>query len=160
MATEKQEAPKAKGAAVEAPAKVKAVAVKKEVVRDEQNGVVRPKDGTSTGTVWSIADKLATEVKGAANVKRGDVIERAVAAGVNPATSATQYGHWRAYNGLKREAAPKTATVAKSAKPKAEPAAKPVKAATQPRVKKSSEVKKAPAPKKEPSVPTEDEVYA
>lgn len=143
MATKKQEAP----------AKAKAVAVKKEVVRDEQNGVVRPKDGTSTGTVWSVADKLAKEVKGAANVKRGDVIERAVAAGVNPATSATQYGHWRAYNGLKREAAPKTATVAK-------PAAKPVKAATQPRVKKSSEVKKAPAPKKEPSVPTEDEVYA
>ena len=141
----------------------KQVATKKEVVRDEKNGVVRPKDGTNTGTVWTVADKLAEEVKGVVNVKRSDVIERAVAAGVNPATAATQYGHWRAYNGLKREAVPKTV---KPAKPKAEakvkPAAKgkPVKVAAPPRVKKSSEVKKAPAPKKEPSVPAEDEVYA
>ena len=66
--------------------------------RDSANGVTRPAEGTKTGKVWEIADKLSNELGQAA--PRKDVIVKASAEGINLATITTQYGHWRRYNGL------------------------------------------------------------
>lgn len=63
------------------------------------NGVTRPADRTVTGRVWAISDELS---KAAGKpIPRKDVMEKAGAEGLNPATIATQYGKWRVYNGLK-----------------------------------------------------------
>jgi hypothetical protein len=87
--------------------------------RDMQNGVTRPKDGTKTGKVWAIADGLMTHDEEGYEVKpaRKDVIEAAVADGINSATAATQYANWCTYHGfsksagesVKKEAEPETA---------------------------------------------------
>lgn len=71
------------------------------VEKDERNGVVRPKAGTKTGTVWEIADRISAERGEPAS--RRDVMEAGVGAGVNGSTVATQYGRWRKYHGLKAE---------------------------------------------------------
>lgn len=67
-------------------------------VRDQQNGVTRPATGTKTGRVWEISDSLSAAA--GAHVARKAVMEAARAEGINDATIATQYGHWRRYNGL------------------------------------------------------------
>ncbi len=67
------------------------------------NGVTRPKDGTKTGNVWAIADKLSTKEGPAA---RKDVMQAGEAEGLNTATIATQYGRWRKFHGLGRAAKP------------------------------------------------------
>lgn len=66
--------------------------------KDEKNGIVRPKDGTATGRVWSISD--AQSAKAGKPAGRKSVIDECVAEGINAATAATQYGRWRKYNGL------------------------------------------------------------
>jgi hypothetical protein len=65
----------------------------------ENNGISRPAASTKTGTVWEIADAVSAE-KGLP-ADRKTVMERAVAAGINQATVATQYGRWRKFHGLK-----------------------------------------------------------
>jgi hypothetical protein len=67
------------------------------------NGVTRPKDGTSTGRVWQIADGLSAAAGKPAT--RGDVMVAAKAEGLNEATIATQYGRWRKFHGLGRATA-------------------------------------------------------
>ena len=79
-------------------------AAKPKVERDIKNGVTRPKDGTKTGTVWSIADAQSKKLK--APAPRAAVLEEATAAKINPATAATQYGLWRKYNGLEGKGTP------------------------------------------------------
>lgn len=74
-----------------APKEVKPAAV-------EQNGVTQPADGTATRAVWTIADKLSAAA--GAPAKRGDVLKAAEAAGLNPATAATQFGRWCKFNGV------------------------------------------------------------
>lgn len=83
------------GAATKAPKKE---ASKEKAPRDEQNGIVRPKEGTKTGRVWEIADAISKKQKSPA--LRAPVLEEAKSEGINPATAATQYGRWRKYNGL------------------------------------------------------------
>ena len=68
------------------------------------NDVTRPKDGTKTGQVWAIADKLSQEGDNTVPATRGDVMKAGEAAGLNPATIATQYGRWRKFHGLGRTA--------------------------------------------------------
>lgn len=75
----------------------KAVEKKEKIERVSQNGVTRPADGTVTGNVWAIADKLSAK----APALRKDVLEAAVKAKINPSTAATQYGKWRKFHGLK-----------------------------------------------------------
>jgi hypothetical protein len=85
----------------------------------EQNGVSRPNAGTKTARVWEIADSLSKSTgKPAA---RKDVLEAAEKEKINASTAATQYGQWRRFNGLGKEA-----PVAEKAKPaaKEKPAAK------------------------------------
>ena len=67
-------------------------------VRDHLNGVTRPAAGTKTGRVWEIAD--AESNKAGAPVARSVVMAIGRAEGLNDATIATQYGHWRRYNGI------------------------------------------------------------
>lgn len=63
------------------------------------NGVTRPGAGTKTGRVWEIADELS---KAAGKpIAREAVMTQAKAEEINEATTATQYGKWRVYNGLK-----------------------------------------------------------
>lgn len=78
----------------------------------EQNGVTRPKDGTTTGRVWAIADEISA--KNGVPAERGDVIAAGKAEGINEATIATQHGKWRKFHGLKK--LPKKAQPAEAAK--------------------------------------------
>lgn len=96
---------------------------KPKVERIVQNDVTRPKDGTDTGKVWAIADKLSNPAKGQ-YATRAEVMEVAVAEQLNEATVATQYQRWRVFNGVPKAAAP-----VKEAKPAKEPKAKPAPAA-------------------------------
>ena len=84
---------KSKKAAASAP-----VAPVVDKVRDHLNGVTRPAAGTKTGRVWEIAD--AESNKAGAPVARSVVMAIGRAEGLNDATIATQYGHWRRYNGI------------------------------------------------------------
>jgi len=52
----------------------------------------RPKPGTITGRVWSIADQLASE-SGAPT--RDAVVASALSQGINVNTASTQYSHWK-----------------------------------------------------------------
>lgn len=70
----------------------------------QQNGVTRPKDGTTTGRVWTIADEISAKNKEPAT--RKEVIEACQAEDINPSTAATQYGKWRKFHGLEGEKAP------------------------------------------------------
>lgn len=69
------------------------------VERIQANGVTRPADGTVTGRVWEISDRLSKAL--GKPVPRADVMKEAVEGGINSATVATQYGKWRVFNGLK-----------------------------------------------------------
>ena len=86
-----------------------------EVVKIAQNGITRPKDGTTTGRVWEIADAISE--KNGAPADRKTVIEQVVAENINASTGATQYGKWRKFHGLIGEASP-----GRAAKPKADAA--------------------------------------
>lgn len=93
-------------------------AEKAKPVKDEQNGIVRPKAGTATGRVWEIADELSA--KAGAPAPRKEVLGVAQKEDINVSTAATQYGRWRKYHGLAAEP--------KVAKPKPAPKAKAKKA--------------------------------
>lgn len=69
-----------------------------------QNGVTRPRAGTTTGRVWDIADEISAAKGEPAD--RKSVIEKVVAEEINASTGATQYGKWRKFHGLVGEAAP------------------------------------------------------
>lgn len=84
----------------------------------KQNGVSRPGQG-KTLRVWEIADELSAAAgKPAA---RKDVLAKGQAEGINVATLATQYGRWRRFHGLAKEAKP-AATPTAEAAPAAAPA--------------------------------------
>jgi hypothetical protein len=85
----------------------------------EQNGIVRPKAGTTTALIWEIADAKSKEAGEPA--KRKDIIDAAIAQGLNAATVATQYGRWRVFYGLdKIVKEPKPAKTPKAKKAEAE----------------------------------------
>ena len=91
-----------------AKAKAKAKVEKPAKVPQEQaNGVTRPKDSTSTGRVWAIVEEMKGRKKDVP--ARKDVIEAAVAEGINQSTAATQYGRWRQFHGYARETKAKAA---------------------------------------------------
>lgn len=74
------------------------------VARIQQNGITRPKDGTTTGRVWAIADEISAKTQKPA--ERGDVVKQGVSENINASTCATQYGKWRKFHGLTGENAP------------------------------------------------------
>lgn len=122
------------------------------VVRVNQNGVTRPKEGTKTGTVWAIADTISATNERPAY--RKEVLEEADKAGINPATATTQYGQWRRFHGLKGRGRPPEEEGAK--KP-----AKPAKPAAKKAAKKAAKGTKKPDPTPvSESAPTAAEIAA
>lgn len=103
--------------AAAAPKKEKAVKAPK----IEQNGISRPGAGTATGKVWEIADSISQATGKPAS--RKSVLEDAQAAGINPATAATQYGRWRKFHGLEGRGDEDTGTAASTEAPAVAPAA-------------------------------------
>lgn len=92
-------------AVAKAEAKAKAAAekaatgvTKEKVVMPSQHGITRPKPGTKTAEVWAIADRLSS-VKMAA-VAISELSPECAAAGLNDATTRTQYARWKQFNGV------------------------------------------------------------
>lgn len=133
MATKKAPAPPtkaAKTAPVKAPPAPKAEKAAKaekppKVERAVLNGITVPKEGTTTGRIWDIANEVSKAQKRPAT--RAEVMEKAVAEEINEATVATQYQRWRtAYEVPRAVAEPKAPPAPKA------PAKKAAKAATAP----------------------------
>lgn len=108
----KKNQPATDAATTEAPATEAAAATteaaateqKATVAKVQQNGVTRPKDGSTTGRVWAIADEISSKQQRPAT--RKEVIDQVHAEGINTSTGATQYGKWRKFHGLVGEQAP------------------------------------------------------
>lgn len=106
-AAKKNSAPKAP--AKQAPAKAPAApkpekaakapkAPKEKVERVEQNGVKRPKAGTTGDKIWSTADSLSAKKKSPASFEE---VSSALGESVNEASQRAGYQRWRKFNGLK-----------------------------------------------------------
>lgn len=76
--------------------------VKEKIAKIEQNGVSRPKAGTATERVWAIADAKSQAAGKPAT--RKEVLDAALAEGLNVSTAATQYGRWCKFHGVTPEA--------------------------------------------------------
>lgn len=108
----------AAAAPAEAPATTEAASTEQATVaKVQQNGVTRPKDGTTTGRVWAIADEISAKNQRPAT--RKEVIDQVHAEGINTSTGATQYGKWRKFHGLVGEEAPGRGPKAEEAQPAA-----------------------------------------
>lgn len=95
-AAEKAAKDEAKAAAAAAKEAAKAAkAAQKQVV---QNDVTRPKEASSCGKIWAIADQLSAKHKAPVTIKQLEEI--ALAEGFNPATIKTQYARWRKFHGV------------------------------------------------------------
>ena len=96
-------------AQAKADAKAAKEAAKESAKQPSQNGVTRPKAGTTTGNAWDIFDALSRETGAPAVI--GDAIKRAP--GMAEATVRTQYAKWRKFNGVTgRSEKPATASAA------------------------------------------------
>ncbi len=93
---EKQAKLDAKAAAVAAKAAAKAA--KEADKMPEQNGVRRPRPGTLCGKAWEIADNISAKLGSPAPIS--DVLEIAVAEGLNPGNVKAEYARWRKYYGI------------------------------------------------------------
>lgn len=99
-----KKAPAAPAAAAPAPAEKPAKAPKApkekpaKVERTEQNGVTRPKPGTTGDKIWSAADTISTKQKRPATVEE---VQTALGDSVNEASLRTGFQRWRKFNGLK-----------------------------------------------------------
>lgn len=80
-------------------AKIKAAEDAKKAKEDakqpEQNGIRRPDPNTQTGKVWTLADELSTKRGSPAAI--ADLLDVARKAGINDATTRTQYARWRKF---------------------------------------------------------------
>jgi hypothetical protein len=54
----------------------------------------RPKEGSTTGKVWDIADELYTTIKDDKQLRKA-VIERCTKEGINSSTTSVQFGKWK-----------------------------------------------------------------
>lgn len=70
------------------------------VERIKQNGVTRPKDGTTTGNVWQVADEMSAEL--GRPVLSAELVER-LGEDYNKATVSTQYAAWCTFHGVTAE---------------------------------------------------------
>ncbi len=70
----------------------------------EQNGITRPRAGSTTGRIWDICDSLSAAA--GAPAARKDIIAACEAEGMNKATITTQHARWRKFNGLVKAKVP------------------------------------------------------
>ena len=119
-------AKQAKEAAAAAKAKEKAdaaaaqAAAKTKVVLPQQHGVTRPRPDGACGKVWALADSESARLQQPVTI--AILIKATAAAGLNDATTRTQYARWKTFNGLFGPV-PKPAEEAPAAPAAAEPAA-------------------------------------
>lgn len=111
--------------------------------RVEKNGIVQPREGSKTRKVWDIAAKL-TEKNGN-TAHRGEVIAAAIKVDIDKGTAATQYGYWRAFNGITGRIGGKKTSSANTPKGLAKSLKKPV--------AKAPKAPKAPAAPAAPAAP-------
>jgi hypothetical protein len=89
---------KAAEAAAKAQAKAEAAATKTKVVMPSQNGITRPRPDGACGKVWAIADAISQRIGQAAPINL--LAPECSAAGLNDATTRTQYARWKTFNGV------------------------------------------------------------
>lgn len=68
------------------------------VVMPSQHGVTRPRPEGKCGLVWALADKLSAEL--GQPVPISVLSKETAAAGLNDATTRTQYARWKTFNGV------------------------------------------------------------
>lgn len=90
---QKEEAAKAK-----AEAKAAVAETKVKVVMPSKNGVTRPKPDGACGKVWELADQLSKEL--GQPVPIAQLSKATQAAGLNDATTRTQYARWKTFNSV------------------------------------------------------------
>lgn len=78
--------------------KAAAAAAKKAVKQPQQNGVTRPRPDGACGKVWAIADEQSAIKKSAVAIS--ELIPHTQAAGLNDATTRTQYARWKTFHGV------------------------------------------------------------
>jgi membrane protein involved in colicin uptake len=78
--------------------KAAAAEAKKAVKQPQQNGVTRPRPDGACGKVWAIADAQSAAKKGPVAI--AELIPHTQAAGLNDATTRTQYARWKTFNGV------------------------------------------------------------
>lgn len=84
-------AEKAAKAAQAAEAKVK-------VTLPQQNGVTRPRPEGACGRVWALADTISARIGQPVPISM--LLKETAAAGLNDATTKTQYARWKTFNGV------------------------------------------------------------
>ena len=99
---EKLAAKEAKEAAAKAAAEQKAAAAAIEkpakVVMPQQHGITRPKADGACGKVWAIADAMSSRLGQPVPISM--LSKETAAAGLNDATTRTQYARWKTFNGV------------------------------------------------------------
>jgi hypothetical protein len=89
---------KEEAAALKAAEKAKQAETKTKTVMPSNNGVTRPRPEGACGKVWALADQLSSELGQAVPIS--NLIVATQAAGLNDATTRTQYARWKTYNGV------------------------------------------------------------
>lgn len=101
---EKQAADEAKAKALADKAAAKAAAAaanaetKVKVEMPSQYGVTRPKPDGACGKVWALADQLSGALQRPVSIS--ELITETAKAGLNDATTRTQYARWKTFNGI------------------------------------------------------------
>jgi len=95
-AAAEQKAAAAKAAAEQKAAAAAAKPVK--IVQPSKNGVTRPKPDGACGKVWQLADEISARI--GQPVPIAMLSKETAAAGLNDATTRTQYARWKLYNGV------------------------------------------------------------
>lgn len=78
--------------------KAAAAEAKKVVKQPQQHGVTRPRADGACGRVWAIADAMSAHKKGPVSIS--ELVVQTQAAGLNDATTRTQYARWKTFNGV------------------------------------------------------------
>ena len=97
-ADEAKAAAAAKKAEEKAAAAAAAAATKTKVVLPQQNGVTRPRPDGACGKVWALADSESARL--GQPVPISTLIVATQIAGLNDATTRTQYARWKTFNGV------------------------------------------------------------
>lgn len=71
---------------------------KVKVSQPQQNGVTRPKAEGACGKVWAIADSISQRIGEPVSIAM--LQKETSQAGLNDATTRTQYARWKQYNGV------------------------------------------------------------
>jgi len=107
--------------AAEKAAKASEKQTKVKVAQSSQNGVTRPKPDSKTGHVWAIADALSA-AKGSP-VAISELLPEAKKAGLNEATTKTQYARWKDFHGIYGQVPKAVAAAPVASEPAPEPVA-------------------------------------